>query len=121
MVGLLGARTYRCGMSHTEASLWLEIVERLGLPPSASVDAAHKALAGTVGRGTVQRIKEGKSNAGLATVERLAKFLRCDPADLLAGAYARERSTATSAPASGMGLVTDVAMTRTAGLIFFLP
>lgn len=90
---------YRPAMAITTASLWGAILGRLGLPPDASIDTVHRAIGGVVGRGTVQRIREGTTSTGLGIVERIAAQIGCDASDLLADAYTPSHVASEEMPA----------------------
>lgn len=70
-------------MEKSAPPVWVFITFRLNLRPDASIDAVHAALDEAVGRGTIQRLKDGHTKVKVDTLETLAAKLRCEPEDLL--------------------------------------
>lgn len=69
-------------MQEAPPAFWLFLTERLELDGSSGIDRVWNALDKVVGRGTVQRIRDGHSKLGADTVQALARKLGCTPADL---------------------------------------
>lgn len=70
-------------MEKSAPPVWVFITFRLNLRPDASIDAVHAALDEAVGRGTIQRLKDGHTKVKVDTLETLAAKLDCKPEDLL--------------------------------------
>lgn len=85
-------------MERKTNDLWSHLLGRLGLPDDASVDAVHAALGDVVGRGTVQRMRQGGHSFSLTVIGRIAQRLGCDVTDLLSGRYEAPRVASVSEP-----------------------
>jgi hypothetical protein len=63
---------------------WRRICRLASLPEDASIDRVHAAYP-VVGRGTIQRLRDGNSPR-MSSLLKIAEHLRMSPADLLAEA-----------------------------------
>jgi len=75
----------------TTAPLWAAICQRLGVEPSASLDHVHVLLGRAVGRGTLQRIRDGAEGTAKTSLVKIARQLDCEPGDLLNGSAPARR------------------------------
>lgn len=89
-----GAVVYPTEMTADEPLLWRAILARLDPPPeSTSIDSVTAALGGAVGRGTVQRIRDGVPGTSLDSLNKIAKRLGCTASDLLEKAAPPKKAT----------------------------
>lgn len=58
--------------------LWLAVCRNVSLPPTTSVDRVHAAYENVVGRGTIQRIRDG-GQPRFASVQAMAEHLHLAP------------------------------------------
>jgi hypothetical protein len=71
-------------MTSDEPPLWRAILARLDPPPaSTSIDSVTEALGGAVGRGTIQRIRDGVPGTSMKSLNAIAKRLGCSAGELL--------------------------------------
>lgn len=79
-------------MTRDEPPLWRAILARLDPPPeSTSIDSVTEALGGVVGRGTIQRIRQGVPGTSMESLNRIAKRLGCSSGELLGQIVAAPR------------------------------
>lgn len=82
--------------------IWKNVVRLLGVPESTGVDAATSLLANSgLSRGTVQRLREGKTSIGTDIFLKLADHFQIEVWELLTPAGVRSESEALAA-ASGL-------------------
>lgn len=75
---------HTAGMDVPTSPLWRSIIERIEPPPdSESLDGVLAALEGAVGRGTLQRIRDGETGTSMRSITKIAKQLGCTVSELL--------------------------------------
>lgn len=62
--------------------LWVRICGRVGLPKEASIERVMAAYGDSVGRGTIQRIRDG-GDPRLASLKKMADHIRVDVRELV--------------------------------------